>query len=537
MDKETLASYGWIVITLIVMMFLILLATPLGDYVGKTATNVKNGVMSVADKADYDKEKEDMNELFDGDDTGHGTDINQNTVKPSDSNSNNNNKTTYLMGDVNKDGEINSIDALYVSRYLRNMEIKNGKEIKEQWFNSETKTITSLENSSTGTLTSKFDTSSQTLTLNGAMPLNSHYYGNLITNRFLKDDTYQLELEYVSGSVSTDAINGDFGRSPHCITLDFYNPNVSKSENRHIVNVRLPNINGVARTNLETLTVTQNDEDNCTDLLLTLYAGDSAITFNNYKIKINVKKLKDTERVARANNFNGRALFQNCTDHGITQSWNAQNNTLTLNGTLGATDMTQGFGFSTQVDMDAQYKLTLTHMGGSATTTTSSSTNYYCIALDVMTFDSRRLQAIGRTRHYVDTYLPLLKHDNTLQPSTTSNTLIINASNNYAGMNTSDFKTMVDRACGLTLGIYSGGNATTFNNYTLKVELERLDKISAREYQKDPAGNDILSLDLAVADCDGDGQITEADNIILHQYLADWDSAKEIMRKSYEKYN
>ena len=537
MDKETLASYGWIVITLIVMMFLILLATPLGDYVGKTATNVKNGVMSVADKADYDKEKEDMNELFDGDDTGHGADINQNTVKPSDNNSNNNNETAYLMGDVNKDGEINGIDALYISKYLRNIEIKNGKEIKGQWFVSGTVGVKSFENGSVGNLISKFDTSSQTFTLSGTMPLNSHFYGNLITNRFLKDDTYQLQLEYVSGSVTTNAVNGDFSRSPHCITLDFYNPNVLRAEDRHIVNVRLPNVNGVARTNSETLTVTQNDEDNCTDLRLTLYAGDSAITFNNYKIKISVKKLKETERVARANNFNGRTLFQNCTDHGITQRWNAQNSTLTLNGTLAANDMTQGFGFSTRIDMDAQYKLTLTHIGGSATTNTNSNTNYYCIALDVMSYDSRRLRAIGRTRHYVDTHLPLLKHDNAVQPSTTSNTLIINASNNYAGMNTSDFKTMVDRACGLTLGIYSGGNATKFDDYTLKVEVERLNKISAREYQKNQAGDDILSLDLAVADCDGDGQITEADNIILHQYLADWDSAKEIMRKAYEKYN
>lgn len=541
MDKETLANYGWIVITLIVMMFLILLATPLGDYVGKTATNVKNGVMSVADKADYDKEKEDMNELFDGDDTGHGADINQNAVKPSDKNNNSNNKTTYLMGDVNKDGRINAMDASYINNYLYNMDLKNGREIKEQWYNNETATLTSTSDGSKSTVVTKFDKSSQTITLNGTMAWDTQYISNLITipTFFKEGDTYELKLEYISGSASTpDAGVNGFNYSPACIALDFYRSASERDfENRHSINVRLPKVNGVASTNTETLTVTASDAKKCKSLALIIYSGDNAVQFNNYKVKIGVRKMKDTERVDRANNLSNRILFQNRNDYGVTQSWDSSSHTLTLNGSLAYNTQTQGFGFTTQVDYGAQYKLTLTYIGGTATAASNNANYYTCMAMDVAFWDLRRMDAIKRTRNFCDTYLPNLKSNGVTQPTTTTCTEIMDAAHSIPTKTEAELKSILDKTVGFCFSIYSGNDKTTFNNYKIKVEVERLDKISARKYQKDKAGNDILSLDLAVADCDGDGQITEADNIILYQYLADWDSAKEIMRKAYEKYN
>ena len=48
MDKETFSSYGWIVITVIVIAIMIAFATPFGEFIVKAVQNVLDDFQSTA---------------------------------------------------------------------------------------------------------------------------------------------------------------------------------------------------------------------------------------------------------------------------------------------------------------------------------------------------------------------------------------------------------------------------------------------------------------------------------------------------------
>ena len=69
MFKETLSHYGWIVITIICALILIMLATPFGKYVGTVGTNLSNSFQNVDINSRKENVEKDMNEVFLGDST------------------------------------------------------------------------------------------------------------------------------------------------------------------------------------------------------------------------------------------------------------------------------------------------------------------------------------------------------------------------------------------------------------------------------------------------------------------------------------
>ena len=51
MDKETLSNYGWVVICVLVLVVMIALATPFGDYIAKAVKNTTQGLFGASHKA------------------------------------------------------------------------------------------------------------------------------------------------------------------------------------------------------------------------------------------------------------------------------------------------------------------------------------------------------------------------------------------------------------------------------------------------------------------------------------------------------
>ena len=68
MDRETLSSYGWILIATIAVGVFIALSQPIGEYVGQVVTGVGQGMVDVGESVDQDAMDEDMDELFGNDD-------------------------------------------------------------------------------------------------------------------------------------------------------------------------------------------------------------------------------------------------------------------------------------------------------------------------------------------------------------------------------------------------------------------------------------------------------------------------------------
>lgn len=64
MDKDTLSSYGWILIVTIAMSVFIALSQPIGEYIGQVVTGVGQGMVDVGDAVDEDKLDQDMNNMF-----------------------------------------------------------------------------------------------------------------------------------------------------------------------------------------------------------------------------------------------------------------------------------------------------------------------------------------------------------------------------------------------------------------------------------------------------------------------------------------
>ena len=51
MDKETLSNYGWVVICVIVLVVMIALATPFGNYIATAVKNTTQGLFGASQKA------------------------------------------------------------------------------------------------------------------------------------------------------------------------------------------------------------------------------------------------------------------------------------------------------------------------------------------------------------------------------------------------------------------------------------------------------------------------------------------------------
>ena len=51
MDKETLSNYGWVVICVLVLVVMIALATPFGNYIAQAVKNTTQGLFGASQKA------------------------------------------------------------------------------------------------------------------------------------------------------------------------------------------------------------------------------------------------------------------------------------------------------------------------------------------------------------------------------------------------------------------------------------------------------------------------------------------------------
>ena len=51
MDKETLSNYGWVVICVLVLVVMIALATPFGNYIATAVKNTTQGLFGASSKA------------------------------------------------------------------------------------------------------------------------------------------------------------------------------------------------------------------------------------------------------------------------------------------------------------------------------------------------------------------------------------------------------------------------------------------------------------------------------------------------------
>ena len=51
MDKETLSNYGWVVICVLVLVVMIALATPFGDFIASAVKNTTEALFGASEKA------------------------------------------------------------------------------------------------------------------------------------------------------------------------------------------------------------------------------------------------------------------------------------------------------------------------------------------------------------------------------------------------------------------------------------------------------------------------------------------------------
>ena len=51
MDKETLSNYGWVVICVLVLVVMIALATPFGNYIAQAVKHTTEGLFGASQKA------------------------------------------------------------------------------------------------------------------------------------------------------------------------------------------------------------------------------------------------------------------------------------------------------------------------------------------------------------------------------------------------------------------------------------------------------------------------------------------------------
>lgn len=398
----------------------------------------------------------------------------------------------YNLGDINKDGKVDESDYNYFKKYLG----ENQNLHEEQSFTSEK----FFESGTSKGVTSSWDNESRILTLNGTLPVDTEISGEAFADSIFDGDTYRLKLTYVSGGISTKEL-ATYGCSPACVCLD-----IANASYRHYVDVRYPMLNGNSSIMSETLTANKSDANSGTGLKLTYYSGDNPIVFNNYRIKIEVVKVSEYERVYTANDYSSREFFENKTECGLTQDWNNESRILTLNGTFGenSNNETTGIGFSTPIVQGNQYKMTLTYVSGTASHTASTQYNRCVVVLDAAGGDLRRLDVIGLGRICTDMGIPKING------TSSQNSIIFTIPSNSNDIYSSS---------GLALHFYVGGSPVYFNNYKVKVEIEKLNKeeLSQPTDTSPEEGYECPSLD--VADMNKDGKITSSDLEILKKKL------------------
>ena len=64
MEKETLNSYGWIMIVTLIAAVFIMLASPLANYIGTAITNYGEALMNGAENVEYEEMGEAMEDKF-----------------------------------------------------------------------------------------------------------------------------------------------------------------------------------------------------------------------------------------------------------------------------------------------------------------------------------------------------------------------------------------------------------------------------------------------------------------------------------------
>ena len=98
MDKQTLSNYGWLTIVTLILAVMLALATPFGTYVGDAVVSVANGFVGAS------------NEAIDENNIAVNEDKWEQKMK------------WVIIGDVNDDGTVDTLDRLSLIRFLAKWE-------------------------------------------------------------------------------------------------------------------------------------------------------------------------------------------------------------------------------------------------------------------------------------------------------------------------------------------------------------------------------------------------------------------------------
>ena len=143
-----------------------------------------------------------------------------------------------------------------------------------------------FENKTENGVTQEWDNENRILTLNGTFENTGDNTGFGFPFKVYRGDRYEMTYTYIGGSI-TGGNNVEIG-------LDVYKENRSDvMQNRNFKAMSLPGYNGVANSEHCILTVNNDGNDGNGLIFRTYSSGDGTATFNNYKVKIELKKIEN----------------------------------------------------------------------------------------------------------------------------------------------------------------------------------------------------------------------------------------------------
>lgn len=302
-------------------------------------------------------------------------------------------------------------------------------------------------------LTQSWDNNARILTLNGR--LDSSTNETYINYDFKKGGTYKITVEYVSGSVTTEKLDGE-DRVRSVMVFDFGYANGPRIwSDLYYPNLKAMNIE---RTVSGYINLTRDEST----MAMWLWCGDNQpnVYFDNYQVRVKIERITESLIINDGNLFMSGTVTDSASGTDITQNWDSANRILTLNGTfsgngdeLGESQYTE---FSDKFYGGETYKLTLEYISGDISGTKWDDEDGFgaCMAFD-WTPD------IG-VRTHRDIAFPHFAEDSS--EDVTSNIITMPC-------DATTVRTMLWTNA-------SRGEVLTFNNYKIKVTVERIDGLS-----------------------------------------------------------
>ena len=185
------------------------------------------------------------------------------------------------------------------------------------------------------------------------------------------------------------------------------------------------------------------------------------------------EKVKDTVRDKETEEYNAelnkKKFFESYTKNSLSQTWDNDSRILTLNGSLDTSNYNGESPFIIPSEFKAgdTFECKMTYISGSMSETGSGLTNYTSMTMD-FSHSGILYDTPAMTRRYIDVLMPNYENNGKISRGTLT------------------FKD-TDASLGFTgfrLLVYHGENTVNFNNYKIKVEINKLSSEEANEFFK-----------------------------------------------------